>query len=54
MAMGIVYELNLKQGEIVLEPSDCLLVFTDGLDEAANPQEEIFGLGRGSQWLATS
>ena len=51
-AVGIMPRLNLEQGEIMMEPGDLLLVFTDGLDEAVNEKEEMFGIQRAAQWLA--
>ncbi len=50
-AVGILPRLDLEQGEITLERGDLLLVFTDGLDEAVNQEEEMFGIQRAAQWL---
>jgi serine phosphatase RsbU (regulator of sigma subunit) len=36
---GIAYE----EGAIVLEPGDDLVLYTDGITEATNPDEEMFG-----------
>ena len=52
MALGIMDELNLEVGEVQLEIGDSLLAFTDGLDEAVNAQDEMFGIERAAQWLS--
>ncbi|MCA1989712.1 MAG: SpoIIE family protein phosphatase [Desulfarculus sp.] len=52
MALGIMDDLNLEVGEVQLEIGDSLLAFTDGLDEAVNSQDEMFGIERAAQWLS--
>ncbi|MBI5522850.1 MAG: SpoIIE family protein phosphatase [Desulfarculus sp.] len=52
LALGIMDDLRLEMGRINLEVGDTLLVFTDGLDEAINQDNQMFGLGRVGQWLA--
>ncbi|MCA1905919.1 MAG: PP2C family protein-serine/threonine phosphatase, partial [Desulfarculus sp.] len=52
MALGIMDDLDLEVGEVRLEVGDSLLAFTDGLDEAVNHQDEMFGIERASQWLS--
>jgi sigma-B regulation protein RsbU (phosphoserine phosphatase) len=52
MALGIVDDLDLEVGEVRLEVDDSLLAFTDGLDEAVNHQDEMFGIERAAQWLS--
>lgn len=50
-AIGIMDVMDLKPGRVRLEPGDVLLAFTDGLDEAVNQQNEMFGMERVAQWL---
>ncbi|MBI4800594.1 MAG: SpoIIE family protein phosphatase [Desulfarculus sp.] len=52
LALGIMDDLRLEMGRINLEVGDTLLVFTDGLDEAINQDNQMYGLGRVGQWLA--
>jgi sigma-B regulation protein RsbU (phosphoserine phosphatase) len=52
MAVGINDELGLQRGEVQLEHGDIILIFSDGLDEAINPAEEMFGLKRVNTWLS--
>ena len=52
MAVGIAPDCGLNSGQTKLEPEEALLLFTDGLDEAINPRQEMFGLERTAQWLA--
>ena len=51
-ALGVMEELNLETVNATLEPDDVLLVFTDGLDEAINEKQEMFGLERAAGWLS--
>lgn len=51
-AVGIMEDLHLIAGSDTLAPGEVVLVFTDGLDEAINSQEEMFGVARGMDWLA--
>ncbi len=52
MAVGVFDQMGLERGEVTLQPGELMLVFTDGLDEAVNVQEEMFGIERAKQWLA--
>lgn len=52
MALGIMDEVNLEVGQVQLEVGDSILAFTDGLDEAVNDQDEMFGIERAAQWLS--
>ena len=52
MALGIMDEVNLELGQVQLEIGDSILAFTDGLDEAVNDQDEMFGIERAAQWLS--
>jgi serine phosphatase RsbU (regulator of sigma subunit)/class 3 adenylate cyclase len=46
MPLGIPAEGVLEQGTVQLDPGDALVLYTDGLTEAQNAQEELFGEGR--------
>ena len=50
LALGIdggnVFERVTKDERIMLEPGDCVLLFTDGVKEAINASDEEFGLER--------
>lgn len=45
-ALGLFREARYANGETVLEPEDVLLLFTDGLFEVADPQQQYFGEDR--------
>ena len=53
-SLGVFDQMGLTKGEITLEPSDTLLVYTDGLDEAVNSSDEQYGLQRIKDWLAAT
>lgn len=38
--------MRYRENELVLEPGDCLYLYTDGVTEATNSREELFGEGR--------
>jgi sigma-B regulation protein RsbU (phosphoserine phosphatase) len=42
-SLGILRDVEFEQGEVVLEPGDGLLLYTDGVTEAAAPDGEQFG-----------
>jgi sigma-B regulation protein RsbU (phosphoserine phosphatase) len=42
-AIGLVEVNEFGQGELSLQPGDLLVLFTDGVIEAANPENELFG-----------
>ncbi len=44
MVLGVRQNLTFEQNSIVLAPGDLLLLYTDGLTEAENPQGDFFGL----------
>ncbi|MBV8817074.1 MAG: SpoIIE family protein phosphatase [Acidobacteriaceae bacterium] len=46
VALGLVRSSRYEQAEAILEPGDCLLLYTDGVTEARNLQEEDFGEDR--------
>ena len=58
-AIGLVEEFQFGAETVTLAPGDILLLYTDGVTEATNPQEEEFGQERlvelvryGSPWSA--
>ena len=46
IALGVVPDLEYVQNTATLNPSDTLILYTDGITEAINDAEEEFGLGR--------
>jgi sigma-B regulation protein RsbU (phosphoserine phosphatase) len=46
IALGIMEGSEYSQGQITLGPGDILVMYTDGIVEAVNPQGEQFGLQR--------
>lgn len=40
---GFVPEPQYRARQLVLEPGDCVLLYTDGISEATNLQDEMFG-----------
>jgi sigma-B regulation protein RsbU (phosphoserine phosphatase) len=46
MLLGVFSTQQYNQGEATLEPSDTLVMYTDGLTEARNQTDEEFGLER--------
>ena len=45
-AIGLIEDNPLRSGEVRLEEGDMLLLYTDGVTEATNPQQEAFGVTR--------
>ncbi|PMP74927.1 MAG: stage II sporulation protein E [Chloroflexus aggregans] len=43
IVLGIIPDPQFTPGEIILEPGDVVLFYTDGITEAMNPQRELFG-----------
>jgi serine phosphatase RsbU (regulator of sigma subunit) len=46
LPLGILGTASYRETTSRLEPGDLLLLYTDGLTEAENPDEEEFGIGR--------
>ncbi|RXE56062.1 serine/threonine protein phosphatase [Methanoculleus taiwanensis] len=46
IALGILDEIELEVVRIELEPGDLLLLYTDGVTEAANEKDEEYGIER--------
>jgi sigma-B regulation protein RsbU (phosphoserine phosphatase) len=54
IALGIMERSTYSQGQTALEPGDILVMYTDGIVEAVNPQGERFGLQRLKSIIAGS
>jgi sigma-B regulation protein RsbU (phosphoserine phosphatase) len=46
MPLGLFPAVDYQRVDVSLEPGDLLLLYTDGITEAANPDNEEFGLER--------
>jgi serine phosphatase RsbU (regulator of sigma subunit) len=46
MPLGILPEGVFTAGELVLQPGDTLVLYTDGITEPENPEEEEYGQDR--------
>ena len=46
MPLGLMPGMSYEEKEIMLEPRDSTLLYTDGLVEAHDPQGEMFGFPR--------
>jgi phosphoserine phosphatase RsbU/P len=46
MALGVDDSLEMKQEIVTLDPGDFVLMYTDGVTEATNAQEQEFGMER--------
>jgi serine phosphatase RsbU (regulator of sigma subunit)/putative methionine-R-sulfoxide reductase with GAF domain len=46
LLVGVLRSVAYPKGEVKLEPGDTVLLYTDGLVEAADGRGEMFGLGR--------
>ena len=46
VALGLMPDLEYDQASITLEPGDTMVMYTDGVTEAMNAQEEEFGVER--------
>ena len=51
--IGIVEEYTYEQYEVELKPGDILSFYTDGLNETANPEQELYGNQRIIETLAS-
>ncbi len=43
IAIGVVEDLDFAEGQVSLEPGDAVFLYTDGVTEAANSEDEEFG-----------
>ena len=46
MALGVIEGEKIEERSITLAKGDCLLLYTDGLNESFSPDGDIFGEGR--------
>ena len=46
IALGVMEGLGYAENSIVMAPGDTLVLYTDGVSEAMNPEEEEFGVDR--------
>jgi sigma-B regulation protein RsbU (phosphoserine phosphatase) len=46
MALGVLDDLTFQTERLQLEPGDALILFTDGVSEAANADEDLYTIGR--------
>ena len=46
MVIGVDPDTRFEQGVVHLQPGDVLVVYTDGVNEALNYDEELFGFDR--------
>jgi serine phosphatase RsbU (regulator of sigma subunit) len=46
MPLGLMPGMRYEEFETTVEPGECLLLYSDGLVEAHNPQQEMFGFPR--------
>jgi sigma-B regulation protein RsbU (phosphoserine phosphatase) len=53
IALGALPKINLQQKQIPLNPGDCLVLYTDGVTEAFNLQDQMYGEKRLKQILTT-
>jgi serine phosphatase RsbU (regulator of sigma subunit)/anti-sigma regulatory factor (Ser/Thr protein kinase) len=53
MPLGLLPGMPYEVAELQLEPGDSILFYSDGLVEAHNPQHEMFGFPRLSEYVAS-
>jgi phosphoserine phosphatase RsbU/P len=46
LPLGAMGDTVFREIKAIIEPGACVLFYTDGLDEAHNPQKELFGKER--------
>ena len=50
--VAVFLENSFEVSRAILEPGDTLVLFSDGVTEAADPDEQLFGVPRLSEALA--
>jgi sigma-B regulation protein RsbU (phosphoserine phosphatase) len=50
--VGLVPGADFKTAHVTLEPGDTLVLFSDGVSEAADPDDELYGVSRLREALA--
>ncbi len=53
LLLGIQEDIRLAESSIQLVPGDCVVLYTDGITEAANERNELYGEQRLSAFLGT-
>jgi sigma-B regulation protein RsbU (phosphoserine phosphatase) len=53
-ALGLVTQSPYASGQIVLNPGDALVLYTDGVTEAMNPSETLYSDQRLERFLANN
>src|SRR5215211_6087099 len=53
MPLGLMPHMSYDQKEITLEPGESVLLYSDGLTEAHDPQREMFGIPRLQEFVGT-
>jgi stage II sporulation SpoE-like protein len=53
LLLGIQEDIRLAESSIQLAPGDCVVLYTDGITEAANEQNDLYGEQRLGAFLAT-
>lgn len=46
MALGVMEGTIIEEKTVTMEPNDFLVLYTDGITEAVNDQEDLFGMSR--------
>lgn len=54
IVLGIVPDISLQENQVSIEPGDVLILYTDGVTEPINANEEEFGLERLLEVLASN
>jgi serine phosphatase RsbU (regulator of sigma subunit) len=54
LPLGVRRQGSYEQLTFSLDPGDCVVMYTDGVTETMNPQNEIFGLDRLMEYLGAS
>ncbi len=54
IVLGIVSDISLQESQVIIEPGDVLVLYTDGVTEPINADEEEFGLERLIKVLASN
>ncbi len=51
IALGALPDIKLQQNQVTLDPGDCLILYTDGVTEAFNFEDQMYGEKRLRQLL---
>jgi serine phosphatase RsbU (regulator of sigma subunit) len=52
MPLGLMPNMSYEQKEITLKPGESVLLYSDGLVEAHDPQREMFGFPRMQEYVS--